>query len=103
MFTANEDYYGGVPSIKNVTVVFMSEDAALAAVQAGEVDVAYSSATLGTTEVEGYHIEAITSADNRGFILPVLPDEGKLTKSGFPYGNAITLYHFCPRIINRFF
>lgn len=90
MFTANEDYYGGVPSIKNVTVVFMSEDAALAAVQAGEVDVAYSSATLGTTEVEGYHIEAITSADNRGFTLPVLPDEGKLTKSGFPYGNDVT-------------
>ena len=34
MFTANENYYGGVPEIKNVTVVFMSEDAALAAVQA---------------------------------------------------------------------
>ena len=42
LFTANEDYYGTVPSIKDVTVVFMSEDAALAAVQAGEVDVAYS-------------------------------------------------------------
>lgn len=30
LFTANENYYGGTPAIKNVTVVFMSEDAALA-------------------------------------------------------------------------
>ena len=90
MFTANEDYYNGVPAIKDVTVVFMSEDAALAAVQAGQVDVAYSTATLGTTEVEGYHVEAITSADNRGFTLPVLSDEGKTTENGAPIGNDVT-------------
>lgn len=90
LFTANEDYYGGVPSIKNVTVVFMSEDAALAAVLAGQVDVAYSAATLGRTAVDGYHIEAIPSADNRGFTLPVLPDEGKTTESGAPIGNNVT-------------
>ena len=90
MLTANENYYGEPPAIKNVTIVFMSEDAALAAVQAGQVDVAYSSATLGTTAVEGYHIEAITSADNRGFTLPMLPDEGRLTSSGAPIGNAVT-------------
>lgn len=90
IFAANEGYYGGAPAIKNVTVVFMSEDAALAAVQAGEVDVAYSTATLGTTEVEGYHVEAITSADNRGFTLPVLPNEGKTTESGAPIGNNVT-------------
>ena len=34
IFTANENYYGEQPAIENVTVVFMSEDAALAAVQA---------------------------------------------------------------------
>ena len=90
MFTANENYYGGEPAIKNVTVVFMSEDAALAAVQAGQVDVAYSTATLGTTQVPGYHVEAITSADNRGFTLPVLPAEGKTTESGAPIGNNVT-------------
>ena len=90
MFTANENYYGGAPAIKNVTVVFMSEDAALAAVQAGQVDVAYSTATLGTTQVPGYRVEAITSADNRGFTLPVLPAEGKTTESGAPIGNNVT-------------
>lgn len=90
VFVANEDYYGGAPAIKNVTVVFMSEDAALAAVQAGEVDVAYSTATLGTTKVSGYHVEAIASADNRGFTLPMLPNEGKKNVNGIPYGNNVT-------------
>lgn len=90
IFIANEDYYGSVPEIKNVTVVFMSEDAALAAVQAGEVDVAYSTATLGDIKVEGYHVEAITSADNRGFTLPLSPNEGKTTESGAPIGNDVT-------------
>lgn len=90
IFTANEDYYGTKPKIKDVTVVFMSEDAALAAVQAGAVDVAYTSATLATTQVEGYHVEKIVSADNRGFTLPMSPSEGKLTPSGYPIGNDVT-------------
>jgi len=92
LFTANEDYYGGAPSIKNVAVVFMSEDAALAAVRAGEVDVAYSTATLGRREVDGYHVEAITSADNRGFTLPVLPEEGRTAENGAPVGNNVTCH-----------
>lgn len=92
MFTANENYYGQAPAIKNVTVVFMSEDAALAAVQAGQVDVAYSTATLGTTEVPGYHVEAIASADNRGFTLPVLPDNGETAENGAPIGNNVTCH-----------
>lgn len=90
LFTANENYYGTIPSIKNVSVVFMSEDAALAAVLAGEVDVAYSTATLGTTQVNGYQIEAIPSVDNRGFTLPVVKNEGKTTDNGYPIGNDVT-------------
>lgn len=92
LLTANEKYYGGIPAIRNVTIVFMSEDAAFAAVQAGQVDVAYSSATLGTIAVDGYRVEAITSADNRGFTLPMLPAEGKTTESGAPIGNNVTCH-----------
>ena len=90
IFTVNENYYGEAPAIKNVTIVFMSEDAALAAVQSGQVDVAYSTATLGSTVVNGYHVEAVPSVDNRGFTLPVLPNEGKTTESGAPIGNNVT-------------
>lgn len=92
IFEANPDYYGQAPAIRRVTVVFMSEDAALAAVQAGQVDVAYSSATLGKAQVKGYHVEAITSADNRGFTLPVGPDLGETTASGAPIGNNVTCH-----------
>lgn len=90
VFKANENYYGGAPAIKQVTVVFMSEEAALAAVLAKEVDVAYSSAALADVQADGYHIEAIPSADNRGFTLPVLPDDGNVTESGAPIGNNVT-------------
>lgn len=90
IFTVNEDYYGDIPSIKNVTVVFMSEDASLAAVKAGEVDVAVTSATLATVDVPGYHIVAFRSADNRGFTLPLTPNEGKTTERGAPIGNDVT-------------
>ncbi len=87
---ANEDYYGTVPAMKKVTIVFMAEDAAFAAVKSGQVDIALTSATLATTEIEGYTIHAVTTVDNRGFTLPVLPNEGKLTADGYPYGNNVT-------------
>lgn len=90
ILTANENYYDDIPSIRDVTIVFMSEDAALAAVRSGQVDVAYSSATLADSSVDGYHVESIPSADNRGFTLPVLPNEGKSTESGAPIGNDVT-------------
>ncbi|MDD6188758.1 MAG: ABC transporter substrate-binding protein [Clostridiales bacterium] len=87
---ANEDYYGIVPAMKKVTIVFMGEDAALAAVKAGQVDVALSAATLADTVVEGYSVRNISTVDNRGFTLPVLPNEGKTTESGQPIGNDVT-------------
>ncbi len=87
---ANKDYYGTVPAIENVILVFMSEDAAFAAVKAGQVDVALTSATLATGDINGYDLKEITSLDNRGFTLPMLPNEGKMTESGYPYGNDVT-------------
>ena len=87
---ANEDYYGQAPAMKRVTIVFMDEDAALAAARAGQVDVALTAATLATEELAGYRIENISTVDNRGFTLPVLPDEGEVTDSGCPIGNDVT-------------
>ena len=89
---ANEDYYGTVPAIKRATVVFMDEDAAFAAVKAGQVDVALTAATLATTEIPGYSVAERASVDNRGFTLPVLPDEGKVTEGGYPIGNNVTCH-----------
>ena len=87
---ANESYYGDIPAIKKVIVVFMGEDAALAAVQSGQVDAAITSATLAVNDVPGYHIEKVVTADCRGFTLPILPNEGKTTDTGAPIGNDVT-------------
>lgn len=87
---ANEDYYGEIPAIKKVTLVFQQEDAALAAVKAGQVDIALTAATLADTVIDGYQVQAVTTVDNRGFTLPTTPNEDKLTDSGFPYGNDVT-------------
>ena len=87
---ANEDYYGTVPAMKKVTIVFQEEDAAFAAVKSGQVDIALTAATLADAEIPGYHVEAITTVDNRGFTLPVSPAEGKTTENGYPIGNDVT-------------
>ncbi len=88
---ANEDYYGMIPAIKKVTLVFMEESAAFAAAKAGQVDVALTSASLAAgNKIDGYHVEAISTVDNRGFTLPMEPNTGELTDSGYPIGNNVT-------------
>ncbi|MCR1899392.1 ABC transporter substrate-binding protein [Irregularibacter muris] len=87
---ANENYYGKVPEMKKVTVLFMEEDAALAVAQAGQLDVAMTSANLAQQEIDGMHLEVVKTIDNRGLTLPCLPDEGKTTKDGHRIGNNVT-------------
>ena len=69
---ANPDYYGEEPAMKRVTILFMEEDAAFLAVQAGQVDVAYTSATYSDQTVSGYSLASYASVDNRGFNLPAI-------------------------------
>jgi len=70
---ANPHYYDEAPNIQRVTVVFMEEDAALAAVRAGQVDIAATSAVFSSQRVKGYELTAVKSADCRGISLPVSP------------------------------
>ena len=85
---ANPDYYGDAPLMKTVTIVFMEEDAAFLAAQAGEVDLAYTSATYSDQTVDGYSLAAYQSVDNRGFNLPAIPEQ--TTESGETIGNDLT-------------
>ena len=64
---ANPDYYGEAPKMKQVTILFMEEDAAFLAAQAGQVDVAYTSATYSDQNIDGYELAAYETVDNRGF------------------------------------
>lgn len=87
---ANEKYYGGAPSIRKITFLFMDEDAAFAAAKAGKVDVVSVPASFATQKVPGMRLAAVPSIDNRGIMFPFVPDEGKTTKDGYPIGNDVT-------------
>lgn len=87
IFEANPDYYGEAPKIKKVTVLFMEEDAALAAAMAGQVDVAHTAASYSDQQIEGYSLMNVQTVDNRGFNLPCSEPE---EKDGITYGNAFT-------------
>lgn len=72
---ANPDYYGDEILMKKVTIVFMDEVAAYAAVKAGQVDLAYTAASYSDQAVEGYELLGFETVDNRGFNLPAIPAE----------------------------
>ena len=92
IFSANPDYYGEPPLMERVVVVFMEEDAALAAVQAGEVDIAYTYATHAQQGFDGYELVSYATVDSRGISLPTQPAGGTKSEGGTSYamGNDVT-------------
>ena len=102
IFKANPDYYGEAPSMERVVVLFMEEDAALAAANAGEVDLAFTTATLAGSTPSGYDVLACKSVDSRGLALPVVP-AGATVESGdktYEAGNDVTCNVEVRRAIN---
>ena len=95
---ANPDYYGEAPQMKQVTILFMEEDAAFLAAQAGEVDLAYTSATYSDQEIDGYDLAAYASVDNRGFNLPAV--EESTDSEGRTVGNDFTSDVLVRRAVN---
>ena len=89
---ANEDYYGGAPSIEQVTILDMEEDAAIASARSGELDLAMVSPNYVNEEIDGMHIENLETMDVRQISLPVTPQESYRTESGdtVTVGNDVT-------------
>ena len=95
---ANPDYYGEAPKMKQVTILFMEEDAAFLAAQSGQVDLAYTSATYSEEEVEGYILVSYESVDNRGLNLPAVSET--TDSEGRAVGNDFTSDVLVRRAIN---
>lgn len=90
IMAANEDYYGKLPAIKKVTILFLEEDATLAAAKAGQLDVGAVSSSLAGEDIGGMRLEVLKSIDNRGITLPYIKDEGKENEKGYKLGNNVT-------------
>ena len=99
---ANPDYYGEKPNIERVVVVFMEEDASLAAARSGQVDVAYTSATFASQQPAGYDLLNCASVDSRGISLPAVVPGGTKVQTGetYPTGNVVTQDVAVRRAIN---
>ncbi len=89
---ANPDYYGETPKMQRVVVVFMEEDAALAAAQASEVDVAYTSTRFAYNQPANYDLLNCDALSSRGVSLPVVEPGNTRIDAGVTYdaGNAVT-------------
>ena len=99
---ANPDYYGEAPKIERVVVVFMEEDASLAAARSGQVDVAFTSATFANQQPKGYDLLNCASVDSRGISLPTIAPGATKKQTGeeYPAGNAVTQDLALRRAIN---
>ncbi len=86
----NPYYYGKKPAIKSVVFLFLSEDAAFAAAKSGKADIVAVPQSLAIQKVNGMTLHPVKSVDNRGIMLPCVPDTGKKTDKGYPIGNNVT-------------
>jgi peptide/nickel transport system substrate-binding protein len=83
----NEYYYEGPPSIGRVTLVYMDNDAALAAARSGQLDVVMVSPNYASETVAGMTAFPLETMDIRNVSLPVLP-AGE--QNGIKFGNDVT-------------
>ncbi|MGE7622987.1 ABC transporter substrate-binding protein [Viridibacillus sp. NPDC096237] len=89
IITANPEYYDKKSNFKQITFLFLNEDAAFAAAQAGTVDLAYMPAAFSKQKVKGMRLETVQTVDNRGIVFPFVKS-GDVNENGLPIGNDVT-------------
>jgi peptide/nickel transport system substrate-binding protein len=87
---ANPHYYGPKPHFQRLVFLFLEEDAAFAAAQAGQAHVVAVPPALGKQAVAGMRVLPVPSVDNRGLMFPMVPNTGAETADGYPIGNDVT-------------
>ena len=92
ILTANESSFEGVPSINQVTLVNMDNDAAFAAAQSGQLDIVMVGAGYANEQVANMTIAPFETMDVRNISLPVSPEHTVTTDDGMTLkvGNNVT-------------
>ena len=88
ILSPNPNYHGTKSFFKKVTILFMAEDAVLAAAQSGKLDVAMINPEFAKQTAPGMKLTTIDTVDNRGVNLPSIPESKD--KDGKGIGNDIT-------------
>ncbi|MDR1573948.1 MAG: ABC transporter substrate-binding protein [Clostridiales Family XIII bacterium] len=83
----NENYYEGPPTVGRVTLVYMEQDAALAAARSGQLDVVMVSPNHASETVSGMTMFPLETMDIRNVSLPVRPAQ---ERDGLMVGNDVT-------------
>jgi peptide/nickel transport system substrate-binding protein len=84
----NPYYYGVKSPFRQITILVIDEQAALAAAKSGQLDVVMVNPEYALEKVAGMHLETVKTSDNRGFNLPVIPETKNA--SGAVVGNNVT-------------
>jgi len=96
---ANPLYHGQQPYFQRITFLFMTDDAALAAARAGQVDLLAVPEAFARLEIAGMRLLSLDSVDNRGIMFPFVAAGGQ-TQEGYPVGNDVTADLAIRRAIN---
>jgi len=83
----NEYYYEGAPSIGKITLVYMDNDAAIAAAKSGQLDVVMVDPNYAKEVIDGMVFEEFATMDIRMISLPVMSEQ----KMKDPDGNEIAV------------
>lgn len=88
VFIRNEHFYGNKPFFKKITILFMDEEEAYAAVQKGGIDVAQTSPAYANVGVDGMDINAFKGINQYGIAFVTVPSGAEI--DGKQAGNDVT-------------
>ena len=85
----NDDYHGAKAKFAKATLLLMESDAALAAAQSGQVDLACVYPALSSQQIPGFSLTSLPTFDPRVISLPCVTP-GAYEVEGQSVGNAVT-------------
>lgn len=87
----NPDYYGKMPQIEKITILFAQNEAAFNLAKNGEADIVAVPLEYGKEKIDGYTMYLQDTIDVRGISLPSVPDTGEVSpEDNYAIGNNVT-------------